>query len=292
MIKLKFLLLISVFFLCISCKHSYIFIKKDVLKTKVIDFNFEKFRIPKDGYIYVKKGDTLYSIANNYQLVPKDIIDANNLKKPFLLNVNQKLYLPYPLIHKVKKYDTIYDLSLQYAVNQSDIVELNDLSKPYELRRLQKIKIPLTKDYTVIGLSKKIKTTKNNFLKKPIKRNASLVFEWPLKGKVIKTFGLFANGKQHYDGIDIEVAENKNVKASSDGMVAFVGSNIKSFGNMILIKHDAKWISAYTKLGKSMVSEGDLVKKGDVIGKMQNKKILHFQIRKSRNPVNPEKLLN
>ena len=105
-------------------------------------------------------------------------------------------------------------------------------------------------------------------------------------------FGPHSNGKQHNDGVDIEVNENDKVIASFDGKVAFVGSNIKSFGNMILIKHDKKWITAYSKVGKSLVAQGDLVKKGDIIASMEDNNILHFQIRKSRNPINPETLLN
>ena len=61
---------------------------------------------------------------------------------------------------------------------------------------------------------------------------------------------------------------------------------------MILIKHDKRWITAYSKLGKSLVNEGDLVKKGEAIASMGDNNILHFQIRKSRNPINPESLLN
>ena len=62
---------------------------------------------------------------------------------------------------------------------------------------------------------------------------------------------------------------------------------------MILIKHDKVWVTAYAKVGKLFVSEGDVIKKGDIIASMGNgNNILHFQIRKSRNPINPLTLLN
>ena len=109
--------------------------------------------------------------------------------------------------------------------------------------------------------------------------------------KLVKKFGPYSNGKQHYDGIDIRVEDNR-ILASADGKVAFVGSKIKSFGNMILIKHDSKWISAYSKIGKTDVTEGQVVKKGQFIASVKEDKTFHFQIRKSRNPVNPQSLLN
>ena len=292
MLNYNFCIFILLFLFTISCNKTNLFIKKDLSSVKLTNVKLLKLNIPKDGYIYVNKGETIYSISNKYGLIPKNIIEANNLKQPFSLTKNQRLFLPYPLIHNVKNDDTIFSLSVQFAVNQSDIVELNNLKKPFELNEFQKIKIPLNKDYSVIGLTEKIKVSKrqiltknNNFVKAPM-------FIWPAKGKLLKKFGPHSNGKQHNDGVDIEVNENEEVIASFDGKVAFVGSNIKSFGNMILIKHDKKWITAYSKVGKTLVSQGDFVKKGDIIASMEDNNVLHFQIRKSRNPVNPEILLN
>jgi Membrane proteins related to metalloendopeptidases len=237
MIKFNFLIFLITLFFISSCNNKSIFIKKNVSSVPIVNFKYLQLDIPKSGYITVTKGETIYSIANKYQLIPKKIIEANNLKKPFLLEVDQKLFLPYPLIHIVKKDDTIYRLSIQYAVNQSDIVELNDLTKPFELSELQKIKIPLEKDYSVIGLAQKTKIVKMNFSNKSKKLKTIPNFNWPAQGKIVKKFGPYSNGKQHNDGIDIEINDNKNIKASYDGKVAFVGSNIISFGNMILIKH-------------------------------------------------------
>ena len=86
------------------------------------------------------------------------------------------------------------------------------------------------------------------------------------------------NGTQHHDGIDIKAKGDQPVIASSDGKVAFVGSNIRSFGNMILIKHNKEWISAYSKVEIANVTEGDFVKKGQIIGSLKDAKTLHFQI--------------
>ena len=109
---------------------------------------------------------------------------------------------------------------------------------------------------------------------------------------MIKNFGPFDNGNQHNDGVDILVSSDQSIKASMSGKVAFVGSNLKSFGKMILIKHDNKFVTAYAKIDEFNVKEGDLVKKGQIIGKIFKNNSLHFQIRKSRNPVDPNLYFN
>ena len=292
---LKFNLLILLFlslFFQFSCNKNITY-KKDISFVKINNFENTKIIFPKDGYIYVEEGDTIYSISNKFRVIPEKIINANNLQSPYTLKVKQKLFLPYPIIHNLKEEDTIFSLSIRYAVNQSDIVELNNLSKPFSLNKLKRIKIPLEKDYSVIGLDPKKKVTSIEKFSKTPQNISDHLFIWPAKGKIERKFGYYADRKQHNDGIDIRVTGKKIVKASSDGKIAFVGSKIRSFGNMILIKHDKVWVTAYAKLGKLLVSEGDIIKKGDVIASMQEgNDVFHFQIRKSRNPINPVTLLN
>ena len=117
-------------------------------------------------------------------------------------------------------------------------------------------------------------------------------FLFPVNGKMIKDFGPFDNGNQHNDGVDILVSSDQSIIASMSGKVAFVGSNLKSFGKMILIKHDSQFVTAYARINEFNVMEGDLVKKGQVIGKIYKNNSVHFQIRKSRNPVNPNLYIN
>lgn len=266
--------------------------KNNVLIKNIL---IKKHKYPKSGYVIPKKNETIYDLSNRYDILPQKIIKYNDLKKPYNISTKERIYLPYPLIHNVKKDENIYDLSMIYAVSQSDIVELNDLKKPYKLKPFTNLRIPLYKDYSIIGLEDKVKL--QNFKGKDTnalsKKNPVLIkFNWPANGKIVKSFGSFDNGKQHNDGINIKVLEDNPVLASMDGKVAFVGSNLKSFGNMILIKHNKVWVTAYARITEFMVSEGDFVKKGDIIGNILKDDTLHFQIRKSRNPVNPLLYLN
>ncbi len=264
--------------------------EKELSNVPIKNFSVEKLKFPNDGYLIVKDGQSIYDIANSYNVLPQEIIRANNLKAPFELFKGQQIFLPYPLMHLVKNNQTIYDISVIHAVSQSDIVEINNLRKPFKLIPNVQIKIPLRKDYSVLGLANKIKINKKS---NPIlisKSNSKFLF--PVNGKIVKKFGPFDNGNQHNDGINILSLTNQSIKASMNGKVAFVGSNLKSFGKMILIKHDSQFVTAYARINEFHVAEGDFVKKGQTIGRMYKDNIIHFQIRKSRNPINPSLYVN
>ena len=260
--------------------------------------NKNSYKIPFNGMIVVKTKETIYSIANKYQVIPLDIINDNNLIKPFKLKPNQILFLRHKNIHIIKKGDTLISVSIQYAVNQSDIIKLNKLKKPFNLMVDSKIFIPPEKNYSVIDkiLEQKI-YKKNKKYTKIINVDSKLIknapkFIWPLNGDVVKNFGNFGRGL-YYDGIDINSKKNIPIFSSYNGKVAFVGSQIKKFGNLILIKHHNGWLTAYSNIGKFKVKQGETVVKGQTIANSSmNKEIFHFQIRYKRNPVNPLKYLN
>lgn len=284
-----------IFFLIIiisGCNPNTIFpiSKKNISYVPVKNLSITKLNFPKDGYIIVNDNQTIYDIANIFNILPQEIIRANNLKSPYKLLKGQQIYLPYPLMHRVQNNQNIYDISLIYAVSQSDIVELNGLRKPYKLIPNVEIKIPLHKDYSVIGLISKTKISKKSNTAPILKINSKFLF--PVNGKIVRDFGSFDNGNQHNDGVNILVSTEQSIKASMSGKVAFVGSNLKSFGKMILIKHNSQFVTAYAKINEFNVMEGDLVKKGQVIGKLYKNNSIHFQIRKSRNPVNPKLYIN
>ena len=266
------------------------FSKKNISNVPIKNLSIAKLNFPKDGYITVNENQTIYEIANTFNILPQEIIRANNLKIPYKLSKGKQIYLPYPLMHKVKPNQNIYDISLIYAVPQSDIVELNGLRKPYKLISDIEIKIPLHKDYSVIGLMNKTKVIKQS--NSTSISNIKSKFLMPVNGQIIRDFGPFDNGNQHNDGVNILVSTDQSIKASMSGKVAFVGSNLKSFGKMILIKHDNQFITAYAGINEFNVMEGDFVKKGENIGKIYQNNSIHFQIRKSRNPVNPNLYIN
>ena len=120
-------------------------------------------------------------------------------------------------------------------------------------------------------------------------------FSWPVRGEVISKFGPKSAGLYN-DGINIKALEGQTVGSSEDGIVAYVGNELKGYGNLVIIKHAGGWISAYAHLKNSIVERGQKITKGQKIGNVGNSgKVkfpqLYFGLRKGRDAVNPENYL-
>jgi murein DD-endopeptidase MepM/ murein hydrolase activator NlpD len=116
-------------------------------------------------------------------------------------------------------------------------------------------------------------------------------FRWPARGRIIQGFKAGGN-----DGINISVPEGTSVRAAENGVVAYAGSELKGYGNLVLIRHPNGFVSAYANNGELDVKRGDTVKRGQVIAKSGqsgnvNSPQLHFELRKGSTPVDPTSYL-
>ena len=120
-------------------------------------------------------------------------------------------------------------------------------------------------------------------------------FVWPVSGDVISGFGATGNGQRN-DGINIATASGTPIHAAAAGTVTYSGNELKDYGNLVLIKHDGGYVTAYAHADKLIVNRGDYVAKGQVIGYAGStgdvtQPQLHFEIRHDTQPVNPRPLL-
>lgn len=116
---------------------------------------------------------------------------------------------------------------------------------------------------------------------------SGLDFRWPARGRVIAGFGAAGN-----EGINIALPEGTQVRAAESGVVAYAGNELKGYGNLILIRHDNGYVSAYAHNRDILVKRGDSVRRGQVIANSGrtgnvNAPQLHFEIRKGSEPVDP-----
>jgi len=121
-------------------------------------------------------------------------------------------------------------------------------------------------------------------------------FRWPVRGKVITSYGAKTNGKTN-DGINLAVPEGTPIKAAEDGVVAYSGNELKGYGNLVLVRHSNGYVTAYAHASELLVKRGDAIKRGQVIAKSgQSGEVgspqLHFEIRKGSSPVDPLQFLN
>jgi lipoprotein NlpD len=120
--------------------------------------------------------------------------------------------------------------------------------------------------------------------------SATLLWQWPAKGKVIDGF---AEGRNK--GIDIGGTEGDAVLAAGDGEVVYSGSGLRTYGNLVIIKHNDDFISAYGHNKQILVKQGDPVRRGQRIANLgksdDGQPKLHFEIRYKGKPVDPVKYL-
>jgi len=120
-------------------------------------------------------------------------------------------------------------------------------------------------------------------------------FPWPVRGRVLGTFGAAANGA-HNDGINIAAPAGAPVHAIAAGEVAYAGNELRGYGNLVLIKHAGGWISAYAHCEELLVRKGERVSAGQVIAKVGTsggvgQPQLHFELRRGQHPVDPRQYL-
>jgi len=121
-------------------------------------------------------------------------------------------------------------------------------------------------------------------------------FRWPVKGRVISGFGTKPDGG-HNDGVNISVPQGTPVKAAENGVVAYAGSELKGYGNLVLVRHANNWVSAYANNEQLLVKRGDKVSRGQTIAKAGttgsvSQPQVHFELRKGSRPVDPTKYMS
>ena len=242
------------------------------------------------GDATVRRGDTVYALARRYARTPREIIDANALKPPYTLYPGQKLKLSTPRYHVVRQGETSYGISRHYNVELTELIRSNHISRPYTLTVGQKLIIPSSG-----GAAAASAPTQRLAVVPPPPKRSSSHFAWPVEGRVISRFGP-KRGGQHNDGINIAAPRGTPVRAAENGVVAYAGSDLKGFGNLLLIRHSGGWVTAYCHNDTLLVKRGDTVRRGQTIARVGSSGSvdsaqLHFEIRRGAKAVNPESYL-
>jgi murein DD-endopeptidase MepM/ murein hydrolase activator NlpD len=120
-------------------------------------------------------------------------------------------------------------------------------------------------------------------------------FAWPVRGHVVAGYGVAVGGTRN-DGINIAAPLGAPVKAVDGGTVAYVGNELRGYGNLVLIKHEGGWISAYAHCEELLVKRGDKVNRGQEIAKVGatggvSEPQLHFELRRGKRAVDPREFL-
>ena len=246
-------------------------------KIKIPENKNTKQQKKKTDYYIVKRGDNLYSIAKENNTTVRKLIDDNDLKRPYNIFPNQKLYVGEK---SIAKKETIKKQEIKKNVV---VKETNSEEKT----------VNETKTLAQEDTKKQEDAKKQEETKKQEKQTA--IFAWPVKGEVIKNFGKQKDGK-FYDAINIKADQGTAISSVADGEVAYAGNELKGYGNIIIIKHDNGWLSIYGYCDKINVKVKDKVSKGQTIATVGktgnvNEPQLYFTMRKGRVAMDPLKYL-
>jgi murein DD-endopeptidase MepM/ murein hydrolase activator NlpD len=228
--------------------------------------------------------------------------------------------------HTVASGETLFSLGRKYGVSPFAIADLNGLPHATALRLGQNVKIPGGAQKTMASNDVQ-EQSPAPLLKKPAKAQDSIAqsdepaaeeipvpqkmaaaappanadpslpgFRWPVRGKVISPYGVKSSGLRN-EGVNIAVPEGTSVRAAESGVVAYAGNELKGYGNLVLVRHEGGWVTAYAHAKELFVKRGDTVKRGDVIAKAgQTGSVsspqLHFEVRKGAAAMDPMKFLN
>ncbi|HFZ8996986.1 TPA: amidase activator ActS [Citrobacter freundii] len=202
-------------------------------------------------------------------------------------------------VYTVKRGDTLYRISRTTGTSVRELARLNDISPPYTIEVGQKLKLGGSAKATT-GSSKKAskptrtaKVTPSSAVPKsswpPVGQRC---WRWPASGKVILPYSTAEGGNK---GIDIAAARGTPVYAAGAGKVVYVGNQLRGYGNLIMIKHDENYITAYAHNDTLLVTNGQSVKAGQKIATMGSTDAdsvrLHFQIRYRATAIDPLRYL-
>jgi lipoprotein NlpD len=270
------------------------------------------------GPYTVVAGDTLSAISVRTGTSLAALAQENNLEHPYALRIGQQISIPSGRFHTVQAGETGIAISRAYGTGWAQIVALNKLEEPFVLKVGQVIRLPtasLPNEATPETRAAAFKLDIDDILtggepaseptqvatpaampSKPlppsiaVREPASFSggFGWPARGRIATRFGPGGAGEIN-QGIEISVPQNAPILASAGGTIAFVGSNVAGYGGLILIRHGNGWITAYGRAATATVTRGQVVNKGDIIGRSGSgaTPLLHFEIRQKRTPVDP-----
>jgi murein DD-endopeptidase MepM/ murein hydrolase activator NlpD len=272
-------------------------------------------------------GEPLFAIARRWKVPIRAIIEANNLSPPYVLQPGQVLVLPEVRTHTVQRGDTLYAISRRYGVDAAALARVNELPAPFNVGLGEVLILPGRVEGVApvavavappaaasppdAGVTVAVLPPPNvREPEAPSPRSepapapppapesppvseppSGKGLSWPVRGRILVAFGP-ASGGTHNDGINIAAPLGTPIVAADDGTVAYVGNELRGFGNLVLLKHAGGWLSAYAHCDTVTARKGERVRRGQAIARVGatgsvTEPQLHFELRQGTRAVDP-----
>lgn len=270
--------------------------------------------------------DNLYTLAQRYGVKLNELVAVNDLAPPYRIKPGQTVFLParageapVPSAAPFGRVDRFSADGRTPVVSSSQ----NVTSAPLEPLAIEKTPAaPLQNAPSIPSVNRPApqinstdvsgfkapgpsrtpeavassqSTSSQPLVASPDRSDEAPAFGWPVRGTILSAFGPKSKGQDN-DGVNIAAPKGAPVTAAEGGTVVYTDNKMKGFGNLVLIRHQGGWVTAYAHLGRVMVKPDDIVAKGDMIGTIGatggvSSPQLHFETRRDGKPVDPELVL-
>jgi len=207
--------------------------------------------------------------------------------------------------------DTLSEIAGRNDVSEDLLADLNGISNPNVIRPGQVLRVPVVGEHSQRVAARDAAPAAHPAVPTPkperdywgmhtiqattVTTDSSVAFMWPVEGRILSGFGISGTGERN-DGINISATLGEPIHAAAAGVVTYAGDELKGYGNLVLIRHDDGYVTAYAHAESITVARGQRVAKGQVIGYAGDTgdvhtPQVHFEIRKGVEPIDPKPLL-
>ena len=268
----------------------------------------------------VQPNDTLSGIAQRCGVEMYELAEQNDLNQPFTLQAGQVLSLPGGQIHTVQRGENLYRIALSYGMTTEEMAALNDIPPPYTIHPGQQLRTsasvrtasvaspppaapPVAREPArpAARVEARAPNPSTSAPARPVDHSRSIApapggaFVWPLDGEVLQSFGPQEGGRRS-DGLKIAARVGDPVVAAASGQVIYAGDELQNFGQLVLIRHENGYVTAYAHNSVLRVAENAEVQAGDVIAEAgqtgsADRPMLHCEVRRNMSPIDPMEVL-
>ncbi len=275
---------------------------KRVIARRVITTKGRLVTAASSGTYTVRPGENFQAIARKLGVSSAKLADLNGITEPGSIRAGEVLILP-----TVRK--ALTGKVRVASLGEQPIRHIQPTRRPVADHKTTDLTVRKVKTQSIslgqkksVGTKRKMtsvsKTSRKSGVrsKKTSRKSKGIAtFRWPVRGRIIGKFGPRPDGTNN-DGINLAVPNGTKVKAAEKGVVAYAGSELKGYGNLVLIRHANNWVSAYAHNDKLLVKRGDKIKRGQVVARAGTsgsvgQPQVHFELRKGSKPVDPLKYM-
>ena len=195
-----------------------------------------------------------------------------------------------PGYYEVQAGDNLFRIGRNFGRSVADLARWNGLADPYIIEIGDVLRVSPAGGSAIVTAPPASSNSSTSTSSAPVAAEVSINWAWPANGPILQGFDPAKN-----KGVDMAGKAGDPVLAAGDGSVVYAGSALRGYGNLVIIKHNSSFVSAYAHNQALLVKDGQSVKRGQKIAEMgqteSDRVKLHFEIRKNSTPVDPMQYL-